>query len=57
MQFEHNYFFHFIISFLSPHALFWILVGDICVQPLTAVVVLIQSSFESGGIGLIENGK
>ena len=44
-------------SFLSLHALFRILVGDVCVQPLTTVEVLIQSSFESGGIGLIENIK
>ena len=57
MQFKHNYFFLFIISFLSLHALFRILVGDVCVQPLTTVEVLIQSSFESGGIGLIENSK
>ena len=39
------------------HALFRILVSDVCVQPLTTVEVLIQSSFESGGIGLIENSK
>ena len=57
MQFKHNYFFLFIISFLSLHALFRILVGDVCVQPLTTVEVLIQSSFESRGIGLIENSK